>query len=364
MNFLISFLKDLCSSIWSFFIMPYKKLISEKTPLSSIGEIIMAKIGKDFLLEGDLVGIAGRALSEIGFKQSLDKALVARNCRMIMANRVEVHKISDESVIAIFCEQVLRIVEPPKVIYDELIIKANGDLAVVQNVIMDYELYPFIKELNAGERDNGRTHSEYTLDLFYKRAKEKACEIKNYVTHGAKDVAIARSGQYYVEQVKKGITYPQMEKKLKYPYLDVIVRFGKLEYEVDLERIDHRKINPYKNKMFVFDFTSDIRTATHDVLDREIVERLDYMKIMAEVLMEIAKIPLLNKRAEIFKQLTEMAGRELWYGFYALALPQVEGIVVELLEIAGIKRKDLKALPQKAGAMRTVASNGDFDMDY
>ncbi|RQO66827.1 hypothetical protein DBR40_21480 [Pedobacter sp. KBW01] len=333
-------------------------------PLYDIGEIIMAKTGRDFLLEGNLVAIAGRALHGIGFELSTDKAVVAKNCRLLMEKKVAVHRSSDENVIAIFCEQVLRVVEPPKAIYDGLIRQATADLAMVGDVLRDYEREPFIQELNAGKRENGRAHSEYTMDLFYKRAREKAREIREYIAHGAKEIAITRSGRYYVEQVKKGIIYPQMEKQLQYPYMDGIVRFGKLEFEVDLERIDHKKINPYKNKMFVFDFTGDIRTASHQVLDREILERLDHMKVIAEVLKEIAKIPLLNKRTEIFKQLAEMAGRELWYGFYALALPQVEGIVVELLEIAGNNRKDLKALPQKAGVLRTVASNGDFDMDY
>ncbi|TCC99977.1 hypothetical protein [Pedobacter psychroterrae] len=364
----MTFIKSLFSFLllWfqSLLVKPYKKLIAHDLSLSEIGKVIKDKIGTDFLLEVDQLHIAGKALGAIGFEYSEDKVVIANNCRKVIAHKISVARVGDDNVIDIFHEHVLGIVELPVVVFSRLILQAQEDLQIVNTLIDKYEQLPFVQDMNSGKINQGRAHSEYTIDIFYKRAKTKAANISEYIKNGAKDIAITHSGRFYVDQRTRGISYPQLEKHMESPYLDNVIRNGKLDFEVDIEAIDYEKISRYKNKMFVFSFMNDIRTTPPAVLDQEILNGIDPEKVMSEISTELLQIPLLNKRKEIFEQLLRMVREKLWYGFYALAIPQVEGIVAELLDIAGQNKGTLKALPKKVKALRAVAPNGEFDMDY
>lgn len=137
-----------------------------------------------------------------------------------------------------------------------------------------------------------------------------------------------------------------------------------MDVELDIESVDYRKINPYNNKMLVFGFKNDIRSTAHSILDEEIIKGVKPKKATKELCSQISKIPVLKKRLPIFLELQKLASSKRWYGFYALALPQVEGIVFELLKLVGVNAEGLKALPQKIAELANVSPNKDFDMDY
>lgn len=116
--------------------------------------------------------------------------------------------------------------------------------------------------------------------------------------------------------------------------------------------------------MFVFNFEADIREASHQELNAQILRDFDPDKMMEDLVKDIQQIPKVNERLDIFLELQNIVKSKYWYGVYGLAIPQIEGIVAELLELVGEYKGDLKSLPRKAAALRAVSPNGNFDMDY
>lgn len=346
------------------FMKTYEKLIANKNSFSEIGDTIFGLRGKDFLFGQDAFAIANDALVAVGFSREVDKPVIARNCMILMSNHIPDVKLSDDSVIKMFNEHILGIVDLPIVAYNKLVAKGTNDLEKVSAIVNKYEAIPFVQELISGVRQNGRNHEEYTIEAFYKRAKKKAQLIQEFIDNGAIDISIRHSGKFYVEQLAKNPDDSVSNQILNFPYLDSVILNHKLHLEVDLEALDHDLINPYKNKMFVFEFDNDIRSTDYSILDQEILDKLDPKHLMTLLVEEIQQIPLLNERKDVFQELNTMVDQELWYGFYGLALPQVEGIVAELLRIVGASGGNGKALPQKVDALRGFAPNGDFDMDY
>ncbi|MDR1904135.1 MAG: hypothetical protein LBQ88_17850 [Treponema sp.] len=76
-------------------------------------------------------------------------------------------------------------------------------------------------------------------------------------------------------------------------------------------------------------------------------------------------LPSLKQREIVFDELEKLFRNEFWLGFYALALPQVEGIFYEMCILSpSIKSIGNKALPQKVELIRPYFNLSDVYFDY
>ncbi|MGO4876568.1 hypothetical protein ACEN2P_08200 [Pedobacter psychrotolerans] len=342
----------------------YQDLALKQISLKEIGAEIFKQSGNHFLLGASMQEVASNALESLGFSRKVNLDEIASDCKTVLDGRYAVGNRTDEQIVDIFNKVVLDVHQLPKPEYDRLMKSSAEHLQIVSDLILEYEALPFTNDVLKGLRANGRNQAEYTEEIFYQRAKDKMDLIQDYIDNKVLDVAIYNSGEFYQHWKERHQGAAFIDKLHDFPYLDAMFRQGKLDIELDMEAIDFRKINPYKNKMLVFQFQHDIRTASHRELDQEITDRINIKRAMNKLCSEVRKIPVLNERKDIFDELNNLARGNYWYGFYALALPQVEGIVVELLNLVGITKGATKALPQKIEALRGISANGDFDMDY
>lgn len=342
----------------------YQNLSKQDLSASQIGEEIFKHNGKQFLLGDNASEIAAGALESIGFGKKTNPAEIAADCRTVLSQLDYLNRMEDEKVIELFNRSVLDVVKPVKPEFDRLIHTAQVDLEKVEELIAQYESLEFIIKLNTIADFKGGRHPDYILESFYKRTKEKRNQIKDYIDNQALNLAVGNCGKYRVEWLAAHGGYTFIDKLHDFPYLDTIVRRNKMDVELDFERLDYRNINPFKNKMFVFNFEADIREASHQELNAQILRDFDPDRMMEELVKDIQQIPKVNERLDIFLELQSMVKSGYWYGVYGLAIPQIEGIVAELLELVGEYKGDLKSLPRKVAALRAVSPNGNFDMDY
>jgi hypothetical protein len=75
-------------------------------------------------------------------------------------------------------------------------------------------------------------------------------------------------------------------------------------------------------------------------------------------------LPRLGARSDIFRELRDLHADRRWYGFTALALTQVEGLVAEVLEIHGAAARPHAALPEKVQALRALDDSLERSLDY
>jgi hypothetical protein len=79
----------------------------------------------------------------------------------------------------------------------------------------------------------------------------------------------------------------------------------------------------------------------------------------------LSLLPSLRHRKIVFDELEKLFRNHLWLGFYALALPQIEGIFNEMNILSpSIKNSSNKALSQKVELMRPYFNLSDVYFDY
>lgn len=345
---------------------PYKTFQSQKASFDTIKNFVFTQLGTTFLIDDDLLNITGKSLAALGFAKADTKAEIAVYCKEMLSIRIPaVDRVSDDSAIDMYNNLILNISDAPGVLKKQLLAQAQSDMQKVAELIDTYEKIPVIQEINASQRSSPRNHEERTIHEFYQRTLKKREEIQNYLASEIDEISIRYASKSYKEMIRRsGMNQGMLSKNINFPYMDLVVYDYKFDFEVDFEMLDHSKINPYKNKMAVFKFDNDIRTTPSAVLDQEIADKLDAEKMMGELVDQLKRIPRVNGRAEIFDEMNTLCKQKLWYAFYALALPQVEGIFAELLSIVDPNYRATGTLTDKANLLRTSAQTGSFDFDY
>lgn len=250
-----------------------------------------------------------------------------------------------------FCEYIIEIDKIPAPIYKELLLSVNRDLYKISELIKWYEKQSvIIAYLKKGELP--KSHEDRVVYDYYKRCVSERIVILDYQLYGVKKRAIQKSKKLFLGFSRFG---------------DKPYSFGDLfsEPHFDFRRID-RSVHRVNN--LEFDYSEEMQ-ALYDT-DRSKFYRIYFKRTPAqnhfdEFRFYLDRLPLTNSRDLIFNELIKLFKGQRWISFYALALPQVEGLFSEMCNaIDPDKQYSQKSLPQKVDLVRPYHNMSKYYFDY
>lgn len=246
----------------------------------------------------------------------------------------------------------------PAQAYKQLLYEVNNDLKSISELIKRYEnktcIQRFIKD-----NEIPKSHEDRIIYDFYKRCINERIEILNYQLYGLKNRAIIKS-------------------KNTPSWLNNFWSFS----EIFNDRPYHFA-RPYS--IHFFD-SNRIDLSGHRIADFSISDAHKMQKLYPENKNKFYKIyfkknsveqhfqnfkfylphlPFLKDRSLIFLELIKLFKAKRWISFYALALPQVEGLFSEMCSVV-TPEKDLsqKSLTQKVNTLRPFHNLSTSYFDY
>lgn len=241
--------------------------------------------------------------------------------------------------------------------------EVKKDLSQVSTLIKFYEEDNFIKNVIT-KKLSPRSQLQRTKLNFYKRTVAKKEAILNYWFTKLEDRALEKAERVYSEALSDNPHWQKVFQSMNdFPYREIIWNKNYV-HQIDLEKLDYRLINPLKHKHLVFPFKSPIDRGYSRDSDKEVHQRLKGLERLKKLHEKLIELPVIKTRSTIFSELIELYKKKLWYGFYALGLPQVEGMFSEMLRIASPKSSQSGSLSDKAGALRTHIDSADLAFDY
>lgn len=246
--------------------------------------------------------------------------------------------------------------------YNELAVikgEVESHLNYFNDLIQHYESLSEVKDLlNEGKR------SEYsesrTIIHFYSRCLEERQAILNYYLHGMYTRALQKSRH------EKGSLFATMTLLSDFnhrPYEFGRSVFGRnYDYRI-LDCSTHRLIlsNVAMNKYMDFRklYKSDKEKFYEDYFELRGVE-----KIFKSIDRNLALLPVSPARKNIFEELKRFFISGEWLAFYAIALPQVEGLFSEMLESDNTNSAGKNALSAKVRKVRSWFIHNEKNLDY
>lgn len=321
-------------------------------------------VANDILFSRSPYSLVYACLTRINFRglKSTNNSITQYSTKVLTAwlfrNTKEVKK-----PLLYFIGSVLQFKAMPYLYKEILEAEAKKDLLQVNELIRHYKSLDFINDY-ISNHSTPRNHIESTSLVFFKRAEAKLYSIINYIHSDLERIALEAAERVDINQflTKKGVHH-ELELQSYYPYKDVILNQD-IKCAIDFEKLDYRKINIFRNKMFVNGLGAKVDSGLSITELNDILIKIKPESYLNYIINSSKLIPIIGKRTEIFKELSYLFLKKKWYGFYALALPQVEGIFSDMLKIASPKKSTQGALPAKVGAVRSYHSLSDKFFDY
>jgi hypothetical protein len=253
------------------------------------------------------------------------------------------------SYASAFSKNILQIETLPREHYKKLLADANNDLRTITELIKWYE----------GKQTFLRSTQQNMINDFYKRCLNARDEILDYIIYKIKNKALLEAQPKLASGFQNII---DLHKKFIWPYE---FRRPYFEHYYDcrkLDKVGHRIQN----------YTMETGEEMEELYN---LNKLKFYKkyfkdnsidsIFSEIKNYLSNLPLSNKRDEIFKELNKTFKEKRWLSFYALALPQVEGLFAEMNDAVNSKN-DLskKGLSEKVSNIRKFHYLSVYHFDY
>lgn len=229
------------------------------------------------------------------------------------------------------------------------------DLAKRDHTIRKYEQLEFVKKVKStGEQP--RDHDQRTLLAFYTRNLDEQQIIVRYLLYGVKTRALTKSRNYF--SVSAGMFQSWGDR----PYHTAM--------PLAEQHFDHEKIDRVSHRLLAIGIKEGAELKTlYDINKKKFYERVFKLQPLIYVLNNIKYYfrmlhPLTERRQALFNEMLELYEAKKYYGFYGLALSQVEGLFTEMLATYGADIKKGKSLPEKVKALRTSSENNSSYFDY
>jgi|GEM_PF-1117700 len=257
-----------------------------------------------------------------------------------------------------FCEDILQLAKLPGPIYEWLADEVDEDLRIITRLISRYELEPFIQKHIQFDYIPTSQHERMTFD-FYKRCVRERGEIIRYRLEGVKPRALQRARRVH-DWVTRMIAFTD-------PYHDRPYDFARM---YSIHRFDTEQLDLASHRVGDFPIRE-----SHDLEKLYTKDKAKFYRIYFKhispaqhfhnLLFYLGHLPLRNDRKPIFEELIRLFKGRRWMSFYALALPQVEGLFSEMCEIA-IPKTDFsrRALPYKVESLRPYSPGSYSYFDY
>lgn len=230
----------------------------------------------------------------------------------------------------------------------------TSDLKKMTDQVDWYESMPFIKEFKE-KNINPRNQNENTIYDFYNRCLTEQKKILEYFLNRMNERVIAKCKTRYLKHTDYYEGYYDR------PYLSSIPNFDKLFNHELIDKVRHRlgNIPIQKGRELSKLYEKDKRG-----FYIELQKYHNFTDILHDINYNISQVPE-NKhsRKELFIEMSEFFQQGKWYGFYSLAITQIEGLFSEMANsIAPGKR--FASLTDKVSAVRPFYNYSDQYFDY
>lgn len=228
--------------------------------------------------------------------------------------------------------------------------RVEQDLRSISELLKYYESIQCIKEYKSGE--NPRTHEDGWIVDFYKRCISEQREILDYYLFGMKERALAKA--------QNGLYSPNYDAYNDFPY--------RMAYSIGLSYFDHRITDRLSHRLFEISTgyipeLKKIYELNKEKFYKKLFKIYPTEKIFEDIFCYLNSVPLEKNRIPIFQEMMRLFKGKRWLAFYALTLPQIEGIFTEMLSNTK-KSKKLGSLRTKVSMARPFFSLSDSSFDY
>jgi hypothetical protein len=295
-----------------------------------------------------------KILSYFGFFDESDTKIF-----VVDSNGKEINLESEEnnkSNLDIFCKDILQLDFLPYVKYRYLQNRVDKDLRNISDLIFSYEQKAIIKRLL---KTNARPHKqkERMYYDFYQRCLSERINILNYKIYDLLPNALKQS---------RGTHGMIDNMAFIHKSNDVPYHFGKVFYEryFDAEKIDlvSHRVGDFDlhiiGKLFLYYRRNKGKFYRIYFKLKPAIECFTRIKTL------LNKLEILKKRMVIFDEMEILFKSKKWIGFYALALPQIEGLFSEMCYLLSLNDTLSFSLSKKVEKVRPFYSLNKVYFDY
>lgn len=255
-----------------------------------------------------------------------------------------------------FVRAVLGLEEPASARREALLEQALADNRHLEVLISYYEGEAAVIAYREGRRP--RNDVERTHVAFYDRCLQERADISRYLATGLDTEAIRLCSEDY-----RFLRHIDTFIELRYPSP------YRLRTPRGQEHLDHRRINPWRHRVRFLPIELGRELgAVYESDPGKFYEELAHHRSTSDLLDIIddaaRRIDRLKSRQSIFAELRSLHDENLWLGFFALAIPQVEGLFAEMGDLAAPKAPLFGALPAKVKFVRRYAAVHEQNLDY
>lgn len=232
--------------------------------------------------------------------------------------------------------------------------QVNADLQQIQSYIAAYEKIEFIRK---GETP--RNHNQRTQHDFYTRCSEEKVKIEAHLATGINERALSKSRRDYLW----GMAEMMFEEFRDRPYRLPMPKSSAFFESDKIDKVGHRLgVLPISKGRELKKLYATNKGLFYEELEKEIPDE----KVLLYMLQQIDYLPFLpQQRREVFKELAALYRGRMWYGFYALALTQFEGLFGEMCQLCDpLFSSPYAALPDKVSAVRPYHAYSENRFDY
>jgi hypothetical protein len=241
--------------------------------------------------------------------------------------------------------------------------QAKKHLKEIDDLLNHYHTLTFIIKYRIEPQTPRNNEERKNLD-FYKRTLAKKEEIIEYLLKGILNRAIEKSAPGEKRNWGPALRDMQveMEKHDDFPYMEL--QYGEsYRYAISMDKLDYRKINPLINKLGWLGRSHHAIGKYTPAINKEFKSKIKTDYFFQQTIEKLERLPIIRERLKMFQEMEFMFQNQKWYALYSLALPQVEGIFSEMLEMHPDKKRSA-SLTDKVNNLRPFYQMGSYTFDY
>ncbi len=290
-----------------------------------------------------------KVLDYFGFNRI--RSVTIRN--LTTGKEIETSQTAKTSTLR-FLENIIYLDDVPSRPYKRLLKEVNSDLKSLLELIKWYEEQPIIR---SGDRPGN--HEDRMVYDFYKRCTQELTAIIEFQQQGIKEAAMQEAHHEIFPFMKSIRRVSASFRPRPYHFAEPF----SISY-FDCRQVDRtwHRLNDFPfdmalelQKLYAEDKPKFYRFYFKQCSKEEHLQKLQYY---------LPDLPFRNNREPIFKELIRNFKARRWISFYALALPQVEGLFSEMCSVASPDRKSGNSLTDKVNYLRPYYSQSRTYFDY
>jgi hypothetical protein len=341
--------------------------------VKAFGDRLISNLGDDFFHYQSievLVYNMLKQISPVNKKLQMNNDSIEKACSIVVSHfgiaKVVIRKLDQpetntitvdkESAIQKFCRIVANIETLPTHHYSNLSHLVHRDLGDITELINQYESKDCVKKFIL-KNEIPKSHEEKILVTFYKRCVVGRSEIINYQLYDLKRRVLSKSsptarlflGTIFNDRYDRPYHFAGYDARRYFDSQCIHLGPHRFEEFYQDEANDFEKLYDYNKGKFYIEYFK--RHSKH----QHFRDLLSYLK----------RLPLKNDRTRIFKELVRLFKSQRWISFYALALPQIEGLFSEMCTAINPDH-DLsqQSLSRKVTSVRPHYSYDHSHLDY